>query len=408
MYEFELNLFDIYSTFLYYNKYIALLFFIMLKRIQIEQIKTELFKDKAVILYGARQVGKTFLCKQILEYYEAKNLKTKYFNCELSETQEILNTTSLAELSALVGIYDLVVFDEAQKIPNIGEILKILVDNLPKTQVIATGSSSFELANYTGEPLVGRSRKFLIYPISALEISQTYDLNYFRENLYSLIQYGMLPKVLMLENIDQKLAELEQITEGYLYRDLLKLEEVRKPILLEKLVKILAHQVGSEVSNNNIASTLQISSITVEKYLDLLQKSFIIHKLPPFSTNLQSEIKNKPKYYFYDTGILNILLEKYNLEDNQKHLGKIWENFVVVEKLKKNQFLQNRNKLYFWRNKSGSEVDLVEKDQVDKLSTFEIKINSAKTPKLPPSFVEKYKPITFETITPATAWKFLV
>jgi predicted AAA+ superfamily ATPase len=377
----------------------------MINRLQINEIERNLFKGKILIVYGARQIGKTSLCKQILTKYADQGMQTKYFNCELSETQEILNTRSLAKLKSLIGIYDLVVLDEAQKIPEIGEILKILVDNLPNTQVITTGSSSFELANYTGEPLVGRSRKILMYPISSLEIIKKYDVNYLRENIYTFVQFGMLPKVLTLDTRIDKIEELKQITEGYLYKDLFKLEEVRKPALLEKLIKILAHQVGSEVSSGSIANALQVSPITIDRYLDILQKAFMIYKLPPYFKNLQSEIKNKPKYYFYDTGVLNTLLQNnYNLEASDKYLGGIWENFVVMEKIKQNNLLKSRHQFYYWRNKGGAEVDLVIKT-ANGLKACEIKYNSNQKAKLSKSFQEAYNPLSFEIINPVNFWQ---
>lgn len=379
----------------------------MIARSQFNQIQQLLFKNKVVIIYGARQIGKTQLSKDLLEYYNQQGLKTKYFDCELFETVQALDTSSLAKLKALIGIYDLVVLDEAQKIPSIGQVLKILQDNLPNTQVIATGSSSFQLANYTGEPLVGRSRNILMFPISSLELVKQFDINYLRENIYSLIQYGMLPAVLTSQDTDEKLAELEQITNSYLYKDLLKLSEIRKPEILEKLVKILAHSVGSQVSHSSIANTLQVATGTVDNYIDILQKAFILYKLPPFSTNLKSEIKNKPKYYFYDTGVLNILLERFSPNLNDRYTGGVFENFVIMEKLKQNEIQKTRNKLFYWRNKSGSEVDLVEKTEQG-LNCYEIKYNPNKKPRLPTSFQENYQPISFKTVSVETFWELLV
>ena len=374
---------------------------------QFEQLENLIFKDKVVLIYGARQVGKTSLCKEILEKYSQKGLKTKYFNAEISETQEILNTASQAKLKALIGIYDLVVIDEAQKIPEIGQILKILVDTFPKTQIIATGSSSFELANIAGEPLVGRSRKILMYPVACLELAKWKDINFVRENIYEFIQYGLLPKVLYYLETTDKVEELLQITESYLYKDILKFEEVRKPILLEKLVKLLAHQVGSEVSHNSLANTLGISSITVEKYLDILQKSFIIYKLPPFTKSLQSEIKNKPKYYFYDTGVLNTLLDNYELQRSDKYLGGVWENFVIMEKIKQDNLMQAKSKFFYWRNKGGAEIDLVVKNG-DDLNCFEIKFNQKKAAKISEAFDSSYNPKTYKTISPVNFWEELI
>ncbi len=243
-----------------------------------------------------------------------------------------------------------------------------------------------------------------MHPISVREIINQYDINYFREEVYNFIQFGMLPSVLNLKNASDKIDELEQITNGFLYKDLLKLGEIRKPDLLEKLIKILAHSVGSEVSHNSIANTLQVSPVTIENYIDILQKAFILYKLPPFSTNLKSEVKNKPKYYFYDTGILNILLEKYSLDNQDKYTGNVWENFVIIEKLKENQINKNRHKLFYWRNKSGSEVDLIEKNE-NGLNCYEIKFNQNKKASLPPSFKEKYKPTSFKTLNPLNFWE---
>lgn len=379
----------------------------MIERLQIKQIQDMLFKQKVVIIYGARQIGKTSISKQVLDMYSRQGLNTKYFNCELSEIQEILDTRSIAKLKNLVGIYDLVVFDEAQKIPKVVEILKILIDNLPETQVIATGSSSFELQHLTGEPLVGRSREILMQPISCLEIIKWKDVNFLRENIFNFVQFGLLPGVINYTDISDKLKELDQITNAYLYKDILKLEEIRKPAILEKLVKLLAHQVGSETSSNGIANVLQTSPVTIDKYLDILQKAFIIHKLKPFTKNLQSEIKNKPKYYFYDTGVLNTLLENQDLNRSDKYLGGVWENFVIMEKIKLSNINQSRDQFYFWRNKGGAELDLVVKNSAG-LTAFEIKYNPKNASKLPLSFNESYQPDSYKIINPVNFWEEMI
>ncbi len=316
-----------------------------LQRIIKNQILENLYKNKVIIIYGARQVGKTTLSKEIMA--TVKN--SKYISCDELEVQEKLIPKSHEYLKSYFGDHELIVLDEAQNIENIGVILKIMVDFYPEMQIIATGSSSFDLANKIGEPLVGRSKEFLLYPVSMKEYDSEID---------DRIIFGNYPDV--LKNPDDKKDILVNITKGNLYKDILAYRGIKKPLIVVNLLKLLAHQIGNEVSYKELADILKVDKETVENYINLLEQAFIIFKLSPFSRNKRDDIKKLKKIYFWDTGIRNTLIEDWTALDKRGDKGFLLENFFIAEKLKNKSNGKEFFDYYFWREKSGAEIDYIE------------------------------------------------
>ena len=294
-----------------------------------DQILEKMFKGKVILIYGARQVGKTTLVKEILKDFPDH----KYISCEEFDVQEALVPHSHEYLKKYIGDHKVVVFDEAQTIENIGLVLKILVDFYPEIQLIATGSSSFDLANKVGEPLVGRSWTFNLYPLSLLELKNTKELPPINSIFDLYLVYGSYPGVVGID-FEEKKDQLEEIVNKYLYKDLLSYNGIKNPLVLKKLTKLLAYQMGNEVSYTEIADTLKVSRKTVESYIDLLEQSFIIFRLHPFFNKKRNEIKKKPKIFFWDNGIRNALIDKFDSIELRTDKGALFENLFISEKLK--------------------------------------------------------------------------
>jgi len=328
----------------------------ILKRKIEERIKKYLFLGDLVVLYGARQVGKTTLAKKILEEYGELG---KYYNCELRENRELLETTNSQDLGKLVTKYKMVVLDEAQKISNIGLILKILVDTFPEVQIIATGSSSFDLANKVNEPLTGRTKTFTLFPLSIEEIVENYDITKISGERESILRFGLYPKVFGKDD-EGAVMELSELANKYLYRDILTFEQIRKSSIVEDLLKLIALQIGSEVSYEELANKLGVDRLTVIKYLDVLEQMFVIFRLRAFSRNLRDEVSKSVKIYFWDVGMRNVVLGLFNRLTVRDDVGRLWENFCIAERIKnqKNNFLIKN--YYFWRTYDQKEIDLVE------------------------------------------------
>lgn len=349
-----------------------------------KQIKDLLFKGKIITLYGPRQVGKTTLIKEIGEEYG----NYSYFSCDEPDVRERLTNKTSIELKSFIGNKKLILIDEAQRVPNIGITLKLLIDNYPEIQIIATGSSSFELANKINEPLTGRQIIFHLFPFSFLELNTKYnDLDLYRQKEDRII-FGMYPNVIFNGEITKEKV-LSLISNEYLYKDLLIYEGIRKPLLLEKLIKLLATQVGSLISFSELANTLDTSKQTIENYINILEQAFIVFSVLPYSTNKRSELTKKRKIYFYDTGIRNALLENTNILNKRTDVGHLFENFIIAEKIK---YLMNENrqvKFYFWRTHDGQEIDLIEEEKGEKRA-FEIKWQDNKILKTPPKWINQY------------------
>lgn len=378
----------------------------MIKRSLQEQIEKQLYKGKVIILYGARRVGKTTLSKQILENQEKQGIKTLYLNCELISVNQKLETTNEQDLKDFLGNNKLVILDEAQHVQNIGLTLKILIDTYPEIQIIATGSSSFDLVNQIGEPLVGRSRQFILYPFSMQELKTEFDLFKLSGKLDNILRFGTYPGVFG-QSEEEAIIELENIASNYLYKDILVFDNIKHSKILLELLQLLALQVGNEVSYSEIAQKIEISTHTVIKYVDLLEKCFIIFTLRSFSRNLRNEVGRKSKkIYFYDLGIRNALINSFNPLEMRNDVGALWENFCIIERLKYNQANKRHVNKYFWRMYSGQEVDYIE-EHSGQLDGYEFKYSPKAKFKEPSKFLETYENSSIKVIDSENWYKFL-
>ena len=358
-------------------------------------MEKELANPEIILLFGARRTGKSTL----LERLKSKYPEMEILNCDYPLVYDVLQTKNIETIKGLFDRAKLVAFDEAQTVPDIGLILKLLYDDPDSnTKFIATGSSSFDLANKTGEPLTGRNLSFNLFPLALAEIKEKKGVLKTLEKLNDFLVYGTYPGLVELNNAG-KIKRLLQLASDYLFKDILKFERLKNPDLLRQLLKALALQVGSQVSVQELAQMLKVSALTIERYLDLLQKSFIIFKLPSYSSNLRNEIKKSKKYYFYDNGIRNALLNNFNPVSARPDAGALWENFCVVEMLKKAEYEQRFSNLYFWRTYDGAEIDLVE-ERNGEIFAYEFKWKPGRKANLPRSFAEKYNVKSFEVVTP--------
>jgi uncharacterized protein len=348
---------------------------------------------KVLVIYGARQVGKTTM---LLNFIKNSNIKSKVISGEDITIQEIFNSRDFRKISSIVKGYELLAIDEAQKIEYIGESLKILVDQVPDLIVIATGSSSFELMGQIGEPLTGRKRTLVLYPVSQIELKEMYDNYDLQAKLEEFLIFGGYPEVICADDKKEKIRNLNEISGSYLLKDILELERVRGSKLLLDLLRLLAFQVGSEVSLNELGTQLGRDSKTIARYLDLLEKGFVIYNLRGFSRNLRKEITKKSKYYFYDLGIRNSIISNFNPLEVRDDIGKLWENFLFIERLKKQSYQEIYSNNYFWRTWDQQEVDLIE-EREGKLFGYEFKWDARKV-KAPKQFLSAYKEAEYMVI----------
>lgn len=376
----------------------------MFERAQENIIKEYLFKGKVLVIYGARQVGKTTLLKKILS--ESKK-QTNFIDCELLSNRKALEDENIEYVRKFLGNAAIIVLDEAQKVKNIGPILKILHDHYPELQIIASGSSSFDLAKHTKEPLTGRSHDFLLYPISYEELSKTYSFAALQQKIEGFLRYGMYPEVLLQQDTVETIRLLDGIAGNYLYKDILEFENIRKSDLLTDLLQLLALQIGNEVSYNEVARQLGINVVTVQKYIELLEKSFIIFRLRGFSRNLRNEISKSVKIYFWDLGIRNSLIKNFNELTIRSDTGALWENFCITERMKSNQYHQRFVNSYFWRTYEQKEIDYIE-ESGGILTAFEMKWKAGSIAKLPKEFDVAYPGSIFDTVTPMNIDTFLL
>lgn len=365
------------------------------------KIQNNLFKGKVIIIYGARRVGKTFLSKQIIE--EEKN--SKYINCELLQNKTLLETTNSEKLKDIIGSHKLIILDEAQSIMNIGMTLKIIVDTFPDVQIIATGSSSFNLADKISEPLTGRTRQYTLHPFSINEINQVYSKPELNARIERNLRFGLYPDIYD-KGEEDAIEELNELAGSYLYKDILQHQNIRKPELVINLLRALALQIGSEVSLHELAGLLKQNSHTISRYLELLEKSFVIFRLHAFSRNLRKEISKNQKFYFYDLGIRNSLIQNFNPLNLRSDSGGLWENFCILERMK---LLDNNRKFvnkYFWRTYNQKEIDYIEEyDGI--LHSYEFKFGRSKKTKIPKDFSQTYPNHTFNLIDPENFNSFL-
>ena len=359
--------------------------------------------NKIVIIYGARQVGKTTLANQIIDRLKLKTLKV---NADEIKYHDVLSSRDLNKMKSLVSGYELLFIDEAQRIENIGINLKILADGLPELKIIVTGSSSFELANKIKEPLTGRAWTYNLFTLSFLELTNEYnnfEVNNFLDNA---LVYGAYPEVFTTENLNDKKKLLEELAASYLYKDVLALDEIKKSDKIYKLLQLLAFQIGQEVSVNELSVTLELSNATVKKYLDLLEKTFVIFRLPALSKNPRKEIAKKDKIYFYDLGVRNVLIDNFNTLTDRNDQGALFENFLMAERIKKIKYQAITASGYFWRAYTGSEIDYIE-ETAGKYYAYEFKYGK-KQAKLPNKLILDYGNPEFKLINRDNYLEFII
>ncbi len=355
----------------------------MIKRDLEETIISELQPGKVIVIYGARRVGKTVLIEQLMQRFQGKKI---LLNGEDITTINMLSRRSIANYQQLFANIDLLIIDEAQNINDIGKILKLIVDNLKNLSILVSGSSSFDLKNQAGEPLVGRSYSFILYPFSHNEVLQIENQIELIQHVEQYLVYGNYPELFTIEDFIKKQNYLIEIVELYLLKDILMIDGIKNASKMHNLLKLIALQVGSEVSYDELSKQLGLSRNTVEKYLDLLSKTFVIFKLPAYSTNPRKEVSKIAKWYFYDNGIRNALINNFKPIVIRNDIGMLWENYIISERIKKNNNLHLHKNYYFWRNYNKQEIDLIE-EYNGEIHAFECKWQE-KAVKIPSSFKE--------------------
>lgn len=367
----------------------------MIPRLLQKTIESRLFAGKAIIVIGARQVGKSTLFKLILEKQDYKALQ---LNCDEPEVKDMLSNINTAELRLLIADNRIVVIDEAQRVENIGMTLKLITDNFPEVQLLVTGSSSFELQDKLNEPLTGRKYEYHLYPISTAELMASNGLLGVKQTLEQRLVYGSYPDI--LNHADDAKELLMNLAGSYLYKDLLTLESIRRPVLLGKLLTALALQVCSEVSYNELAQTVGTDNKTIEKYIDLLEKCYIVFRLNGFNRNLRTELKKSKKVYFFDNGIRNAILQNFAPLSLRQDAGALWENFIISERIKRNHYSGRYVNNYFWRTTQQQEIDYVEECD-GQFSIFEMKWNPRRAnTQFPSSFLTAYDVKEKAAVTP--------
>lgn len=368
-----------------------------------EPLTRYLQPNRALLIYGPRRVGKTTLLRQFLAQ---TTLKYKLDSGDNIRTQQVLGSQDFGEILAYAEGYQLLAIDEAQNIPNIGMGLKIIVDNIPGIHVIVTGSSSFELAGQIGEPLTGRKRTLTLYPLSQSELLNVYNRFELKERLTDFLVFGSYPEVVQAQTRQEKIDLLREIADSYLLKDILAFDRVRNSRVLLSLLKLLAFQIGSEVSVNELATQLGIDVKTTQRYLDLLEKTFVIVRMGGFSRNLRKEITTKAKYYFLDTGIRNAVIAQFSPPGQRDDTGALWENFAIIERLKHRTYTGQYANAYFWRTYDRQEIDLIE-ERDGHLFGYECKWALNKTVSAPAGWVASYPNTAFQVITPENYLDFV-
>lgn len=371
-----------------------------IERLLQEQIQKRLKDKKAIILLGSRQVGKTTLLQNMFNEPDAL-----WLNGDDSDTRSMLEKTNASRIKAIVGKHRYLIIDEAQRIENIGLSIKIITDQLKGVKVIATGSSSFELANKINEPLTGRKWEFFMYPLSFQEMVNHHGLLTEKRLLENRLLYGYYPEVIKHPG-DEKII-IKSIADSYLYKDILIWERILKPEKLEKLIQALALQIGSEVSYNELAQLCGLDKETVEKYIQILEKAFIVFRLNSFSRNLRNELKKSRKIYFYDNGIRNAVINQFSALASRNDTGALWENFIISERQKFNHYQQVFCNRYFWRTTAQQEIDYIE-EKDGELFAWEFKWNKKRREAFTKTFVNAYQPALTMTITPDNVEDFIL
>lgn len=373
----------------------------MIERTVIESIRGLLGGRKAITIMGARQVGKSTLLKQMLD---GRN-DVMWLNGDDMDVQALFSSMTSTRLRSIIGKNRIVVIDEAQRILDIGLRMKLITDQIPDVQLIATGSSSFELSSKINEPLTGRKREFQLYPLTFNEMVRHTNLLEELRMLPHRLVFGYYPEVVSTPGDEHSI--LKELTNSYLYRDILSLDSISKPDKLTRLLQALAFQIGSQVSYNELGQLVGLDSKTVERYVDILEKSFIIFRLGSFSRNLRNELKASRKIYFWDLGIRNAVIGNLAQIENRNDIGELWENYAISERMKQNAYRNSFANTWFWRTQQQKEIDFLEEED-GHLYAYEFKWNDRKAKaKCPESFRSAYPDATFKVITPNKIDEFL-
>ena len=373
----------------------------MIERLLRDLIEKRLYRNKAIIVVGPRQVGKTTLLRMLVADTQRKVLM---WNCDEPDVRRKLAEPTSTELRAEIGDADLILIDEAQRVRNIGITLKLMIDNFPEKQLVVTGSSAIELSNSINEPLTGRKYEYVMYPFSTEELINKFGAQEERRMLERRLVYGSYPEV--VNNAGAEREVLTDLVGNYLYKDIFSFQDVRKPEIIEQLLQALALQVGSEVSFSELGRLLGMNSVTVQRYVDLLEKSFVVFHLRSFSRNVRTELKKSRKIYFWDNGVRNAVIGDFKALGLRTDVGALWENYVISERLKHNAYSSFYGKSYFWRTQLQQEVDYVE-DIDGVLHAYEFKWSKTKQPRLTETFAKNYPDHTFEVVSPENFQRFV-
>ncbi len=349
-------------------------------------------QNKVLLLFGTRRVGKTILTQQIESKVKGEII---WMHGEDQDVHDQLQKRSIANYQKLFGNARLLIIDEAQAIPEIGQILKVIIDHNPDLTILATGSSSFDLLNKSGEPLTGRQHVFYLYPFTEKELHKNPVIS--KQNLDERLIFGSYPEVVKLKTFDEKAHYLQSLIQSYLLRDILSFDGIKNSDKILKLLRLVAYQTGNEVSYTELGQQLGMSKNTIEHYLDLLSKVFIIYKLPSYSTNLRKEISKGSKWYFYDNGIRNAIINDFRLLNLRQDVGSLWESYALSERIKKNSNQSKTVHYYFWRTYDQQEVDFIEIENGE-MRAFEFKYTEPKRIKVPVFYASSYPQSSFEVI----------
>jgi len=368
----------------------------LITRILEDQLIKSLIPQKVVILLGPRRVGKTVLIKQVIERLQEPYL---LLNGEDFSVVEILSRRSVQHYKNLLGDKRVLLIDEAQKIPEIGKVLKLMVDEIVGIRILVTGSSAFDIDKYTGEPLTGRKKTFNLYPLSEAEYDQIETLIEKRDNLRERLIYGNYPELIHIKDREDKSDYLREIVNSYLLKDILSYENIKNSDKILSLLRLIAFQIGGEVSYQELGKQLSMSKNTVEKYLDLLSKVYVLHKVGGFSRNLRKEVTKSSKWYFYDNGLRNLIIANLNPIELRNDMGQLWENYIISERLKYQKYNRKVVNNYFWRTYDQQELDWLE-EREGKLYGYEFKWNARKRVRAPKGWETNYPESEFKVINP--------
>ncbi|MDO8550183.1 MAG: ATP-binding protein [Ignavibacteria bacterium] len=362
----------------------------ILEKTIINQLK---HSKEGIIVYGPRQIGKTTLIRSIIDKL---SLKTLQVNGDSTQHVDVFSSQDLSKLKSAVAGYDLLFIDEAQRIDRIGINIKLLRDHIPNLKIVVTGSSSLDLASSIKESLAGRVYNYTLYPISMLELGSTCNAHELQLMLEERLMFGAYPKIFSLEGAQIKQEYLQNVIDAYLYKDILELSGIKNSRKIRDLLKLLAFQIGNQVSLAEIGNQLDMSKDTVARYIDLLEQSFVVFRLSGFSRNLRKEVRKMDKIYFYDLGIRNAVINNFNYLKDRNDAGQLWENFLISERIKKHSYEKVYSNNYFWRTHTGAELDFVE-EREGKLFGFEFKYNTRK-PKAPKTWLKTYPNSSFNFV----------